>query len=116
MGLDTSHDCWHGGYINFSEWRRAVCKAAKLGELHDYVGFGGDKPWPDPKTDALVYLLNHSDCDGRIAARRCQKIAERLEALLPELTRRGQWVADAACRWIQGLRRAANSGEAVEFK
>lgn len=24
MGLDTTHDCWHGAYSSFGEWRREV--------------------------------------------------------------------------------------------
>jgi hypothetical protein len=30
MGLDTSHDCWHGSYISFGAWRDAVAVAAGL--------------------------------------------------------------------------------------
>lgn len=30
MGLDTSHDCWHGAYSAFMRWRRAVAKAAGI--------------------------------------------------------------------------------------
>ncbi len=28
MGLDTSHDCWHGAYSAFGRWRRAIAEAA----------------------------------------------------------------------------------------
>lgn len=28
MGLDTSHDCWHGSYGSFMVWRMAIAKAA----------------------------------------------------------------------------------------
>lgn len=30
MGLDTSHDCWHGGYISFMRWRQELAKAANI--------------------------------------------------------------------------------------
>lgn len=119
MGLETTHGCWHGSYSYFHYWREAVCKAAGLGELADYVGFGGDKAWPDPETDALVYLLSHSDCDGRIETRHCGKIADRLDGALPELTRacpsEGAWVVACARLWIDGLRLASDLGEDVEF-
>ena len=28
MGLDTTHDCFHGAYSAFSRWRNAVAEAA----------------------------------------------------------------------------------------
>ena len=28
MGLDTSHNAWHGAYSSFSHWRDALCNAA----------------------------------------------------------------------------------------
>lgn len=28
MGLDTSHNCWHGSYGTFNEWRRALADVA----------------------------------------------------------------------------------------
>jgi hypothetical protein len=28
MGLDTSHDCWHGAYSAFMRWRSELCRAA----------------------------------------------------------------------------------------
>ena len=28
MGLDTSHDCWHGPYSAFNRWRTAIAKLA----------------------------------------------------------------------------------------
>ncbi len=30
MGLDTSHDCWHGPYSAFSRWRIAIAQAAGI--------------------------------------------------------------------------------------
>ena len=30
MGLDTTHDCWHGAYSAFMRWRRAVARAAGI--------------------------------------------------------------------------------------
>jgi hypothetical protein len=28
MGLDTTHDCWHGSYGGFNRWRNAIAAAA----------------------------------------------------------------------------------------
>lgn len=30
MGLDVSHDCWHGAYSAFHRWRHGVAKAAGI--------------------------------------------------------------------------------------
>lgn len=30
MGLDTTHDCWHGAYSAFMRWRRGIAKAAGI--------------------------------------------------------------------------------------
>lgn len=112
MGLYTTHDCWHGSYGGFLSWRRAVCEAAGLGKLDDYVGFGGDKQWP--VDDVLVELLSHSDCDGIIPAASCAPLANRLESILfhgpVAFIHR-----DHTAQFIVGLRLAAEAGEDVEF-
>lgn len=112
MGLDTTHNGWHGSYSAFHRWRIAVCAAAGYGTLDAYKGFDGATPCPDPETDALWYLLNHSDCDGAIKSHHCRALAKRLEELLPALQ-----PADAAAaqQWIEGLRLAADRNEDVEF-
>ena len=30
MGLDTSHNCWHGAYSAFMRWRQEIAKAAGI--------------------------------------------------------------------------------------
>ena len=39
MGLDCSHNAWHGGYIRFHMWRKAVAEAAGLPPLELMEGF-----------------------------------------------------------------------------
>ncbi len=47
MGLDTSHDCWHGGpYSAFTRWRRELAKVAGLPPLDLMEGF-----WSRPTDD-----------------------------------------------------------------
>jgi hypothetical protein len=119
MGLDVSHDCWHGSYSAFGRWRKKVCEVAGYGDLNSYIGFGGDKPWPT--NDALVHLLDHSDCDGQIHHNLCEDIAARLEELLPALERAGDGgghvgaYAEATKTWIEGLRDAALRRQHVTF-
>jgi hypothetical protein len=39
MGLDTSHDCWHGAYSAFMRWREKIADAAGLPPLQLMEGF-----------------------------------------------------------------------------
>lgn len=122
MGLTTTHDCWHGAYSAFMRWRTKIAEVAGFGRLTDREGFGGTIPWPsDPERDPLVYLLNHSDCDGEIAAEHCAPLADALEALLPALDRAGDGSGHIGPygaktrQFIAGLRAAAEAGEPVEL-
>lgn len=47
MGLDTSHDCWHGAYSAFNRWREAVAKAAgiPLQLMEGFWGYGTVDEW-----------------------------------------------------------------------
>ncbi len=119
MGLDTSHDCWHGSYGAFNRWRTKIAEVAGFGALDDHEGFGGTKEWP--KGHALTPLLHHSDCEGEIAWEDCGKIADTLEALLPMLETAGDgqghigMYADKTRTFITGLRAAHSAKENVEF-
>ena len=120
MGLDTSHDAWHGSYSTFNEWRTLVAAAAGFRPLREMRGFGGSRSWPDsPGDKRLVPLLHHSDCDGEIAAEMCGPIADALELLMIEkMPARATYdeMRPATERFIAGLRRAAAAGEPVLFR
>jgi hypothetical protein len=113
MGLDTSHDAWHGAYSAFSRWRCYIAKVAGMPPLELMEGFWGhgfDRacivdhdatnlarntieriestgnlpiPWSALKPDPLHVLLHHNDCGGEISPEDCAEIADRLEELLP---------------------------------
>lgn len=111
MGLDVSHDAWHGAYSAFHRWRSKIAELAGLPPLGFMEGFfeQGEytdplrhyaKEWPNTaaeyynslpiswdilKPDPLYKLLHHSDCEGEIAPEDCGPIADRLEELLPSL-------------------------------
>lgn len=76
--------------------------------------------WSTLAPSPLHILLNHSDCDGEIKAADCAPIADALEQLLPLLPTEdggghiGVW-REKTQAFIDGLRRAAAAGEAVEF-
>lgn len=127
MGLDTTHDCWHGPYSAFNRWRAELHVAIQRHRgTKDPLGLNGwealfrapPEAWPykDP-ADPLDVLMSHSDCDGEIPAEMCGPMADALEALLPMWPERGFYdgARPATLRFIAGLRRAAAAGEPVEF-
>jgi len=115
MGLFTTHGCFHASYTDFHELRSAIAEAAGWDELDKYVGYRGTTPYPD---DVLTVLLGHSDCDGEITAADAGPLADRLEALLPQLDDRDgdEWSPRAQTRqFIDGLTLASAAGEPVRF-
>ena len=93
MGLDVSHDCWDGAYSSFNRFREELWDASDrdinvVGHWSDEDSLGRRKgPGPlfvdhckdaghedndrtfceqHQASDALDYLLNHSDCDGNL--------------------------------------------------
>ena len=114
MGLDTSHDCWHGAYSAFMRWRQEIARAAGLPPLELMQGFyepltsqglptlyqnQGSRDdalmknldarlpilWDALKPSPLHALLYHSDCDGKLDYKDCSAIANELQKLLPKL-------------------------------
>jgi hypothetical protein len=119
MGLDISHDCWHGAYTAFRRYRNKLAELTGVplalmegfydqGELTANFQLWSDRkgdaqlplildeaepclpiPWELLKRDPIHTLLNHSDCDGTIPWRKCKALADRLEGLLPDLEKEG---------------------------
>src|SRR3990167_2324187 len=107
MGLDTSHDCWHGSYSAFMRWRRMLARIAGLppldlmerfyvaGDYNDPIkaarrGLGMEDAfteiqeslpirWACLLPDVLHELLMHSDCDGELPTAICGPLADRLQ-------------------------------------
>lgn len=134
MGLDTTHDCWHGPYSQFMRWRQwlnlfVMIKRAEQGdEAARKISHMGatvealEKAWMDghyeDQSVPINVLMGHSDCDGEIAAEVCGPLADALEELLDQMPERGIYdeKRPATERFIRGLRRAAAAGENVEFR
>lgn len=133
MGLDTTHDCWHGPYSSFMRWREWLnlfvmtdrAKAGdKVAESISHMGATREavvRAWTegcyDDQTVPINVLMNHSDCDGEIPAVICGPLADALEALLVHMPERGIYdeKRPATERFIKGLRKAAAAGEPVGF-
>ncbi len=144
MGLDTTHDCWHGAYSAFMRFRENLASAIGL-ELRQMEWFTDNgRPFPAKEIEPLVILLMHSDCDGDIEvedllplAARLEEVATLIESGAPpddatglsitrtsdgivverhggHLTRNGGTVG-AARTFAEGCRLAASLGEKVGF-
>ncbi|WPH57789.1 hypothetical protein [Mycobacterium phage WXIN] len=142
MGLDISHGAWRGAYSAFSRWRDELAEAADyyIPKL-DPEEQNGRKlvcidwaRWPmdgyydppyipcriDGTPDPLLLLVAHSDCEGIIQHRFLDALANRLEELLPRVDgvegfgHIGDY-GDKTRTFIEGLRRAIEAGEDLEF-
>ena len=125
MGLDCSHDAFHGAYSAFNRLRQFVC-AATGGSFppHWVYGQGGEimkdergatryhseipgdsfqcgEDFPRSEWEGLYEFLMHSDCDGEISPEMCIKVADDLERLLPKME---------ALRWQEFGHIAAQGG------
>lgn len=143
MGLDTTHDAWHGPYGSFSRWRTEIAVAAGIIEPGEslYPLRGYDSPlvtespinwdywdsktdymgkWEEDPEDVIWVLLAHSDCDGEIKKRFLQPLADRLEGLALVVDRQEfggftGYATNRTQRFVDGLRLAASEGKKVKF-
>lgn len=137
MGLDISHDAWHGAYGAFTRWRHQIAETAGYwvasvnyddGSKMDCVmlDWGHLPPghlmgeWPETPADPLVVLFTHQDCEGVIHPTQAGPLADRLEELLPLLPEGDgpghvrNW-RDTTQKFIDGCRAAVAAGEPLDF-
>lgn len=127
MGLDTTHEAFHGSYSGFNDWRKAVASTIGI-ELEKMSGFQvarwgykeGDNAiqWESLDQRPLLELLSHSDCDGEISWENCGPLADDLESILPALADISDtWHNhhDRAEQFIAGLRLAYSQKENLVF-
>lgn len=125
MGLDTTHNCWHGPYSKFKRFRDAVAVAAR-----DYYGYEPDfevhparayQGWWDEEHEAsnvLDVFFVHSYCDGYIFWQDQKPLADKLLPLVPLLGTEGgynDW-GKLLLQFILGLNKAYEDGEIIEFR
>lgn len=141
MGLDTTHDCWHGAYSAFSRWRNYVAKTAGyviakvtwddvgypadtvMLEWHRYEAKNYYGQWDTLPDDPLIILIVHSDCEGEIKPQHATILADRLEEILQDMEdepANGHIAYHGGYRacteqFIAGLRSAAVANEPVRF-
>ena len=126
MGLDTTHDCYHGSCRGFNAFRCEIAGALDVlpeGVVLDATVLGGytvTKSYPDQVLfgdwtgltydDPLEVLFCHSDCDGDIFPADMPALIERLQGI--QLEGRSQWKLR---QFIIGLEAALQANEKVEF-
>lgn len=118
MGLDTSHNCWHGPYTIFNEWRNMIARTAGLSV--DWYSITDDNLWGEWKStpkEPLMILIAHSDCEGVIHPDQAGPLADRLEQLLDKLpsVSNAEFWRYKTQRFIDGLRLAVENSENVDF-
>ncbi|WP_231489869.1 hypothetical protein [Pedobacter sp. Leaf170] len=87
MGLDTSHNAFHGAYSSFMRFRMQLLELVNGSDISEFEGYGLDatKPVSTLNDGGLEILFNHSDCDGEISPEDCKKLAESLDAYIPKM-------------------------------
>ena len=133
MGLDVSHEAWHGAYSSFHRFRMAIAKVIGL-DLESMQGYHryvngvhcecAKKPygvsWDLLKHDAIFCLLNHSDCEGSIPWELLADLAKRLDDIAPLLAadasdpESAKW-SERASQFANGCRKAIEAHESLEF-
>lgn len=117
MGLDTTHNAWHGPYSSFNRWRTNIAKLIGI-DLDKMAGFSGTIPW-DRVTDHLKDLLYHSDCDGELTPEQCEAIAKRLRELIPNMQFMDDFtqkeMIELTEQFAKGCELAASRNEVLEF-
>lgn len=133
MGLDTSHDCWHGPYSQFMRWRQwlnlfitkergesdPVAKEISYkGATREAIIEAWEQEIYADQSVPINVLMAHSDCDGEIPADVAGPLADDLQRIADKfLPPRGSYdeMRPATERFIAGLRLAASLNEPVEF-
>lgn len=89
-----------------------------MGATKEAINQAWDRGMYADQSVPLNVLMNHSDCDGAIPAEVCGPLADALQDLMErKMPPRALYDEQrpATQRFIDGLRKAAAAGEAVEF-
>ena len=88
MGLDTSHNAWHGPYSSFNNFRRWLAEKIEI-NLNDYIGYRNESATKKLTSidHKLMPLFNHSDCEGILTPDECKQIAEGIEEVLKNMSK-----------------------------
>lgn len=115
MGLDTSHNCWHGPYSTFNDFREWLGKLVGI-DLYAIESL-------DEISDNDLYpLFNHSDCDGELSVDESRLIIRGIDSALSRFnqiqtkTFSDFYFHEKAIQFRNGLLDAVNNNEIVIFR
>ena len=119
MGLDTTHNCWHGSCTSFNTFRRKLAQMVGV-DLYSHIGYGGDLSEEHlmQASNELFPLLNHSDCDGLLSPQECSLVAKGLTKILLEIDKNPDpdlYFKDKVKMFRDGCLLAVEREENVEF-
>lgn len=138
MGLDTSHDCFHGSYSAFNRLRKAVARAcggsfpphmsdydaaflASAKDVNDRWWYYDDDTVPINLHVGARLFLSHSDCDGTLTPDESREVAAFLRWVAPRVEIEGEGhlsslgTRGAVERFAAGCEAASEAGETVKF-
>lgn len=129
MGLDCSHDAFHGAYSAFNRLRKEVARAVggsfpphENRELDDDMWYIDDA-YTAESHPGLFAFLSHSDCDGEFTPEECVQVANDLEPLIDSLPNGGHGHIEtnggyrrSLQRFVDGCRLAASKNESLLFR
>lgn len=127
MGLDTTHNAFHGAYSAFRRFREAVCVSTGGSWDSENRCFLVGDDFSSETHPGLFEFFGHSDCDGEISPEMCGKIVDEMTGLLPaiknltgdfeggHISRDGGLIA-VTQRFIDGCREAAANNEPLKFR
>lgn len=130
MGLDTTHDAWHGPYSAFREFRDELGKVSGFNvKNYDWdsitneqlLGHWGDvKPeikdgiYDTPRHDPILYLLIHQDCEGEIEYQHLPGLMKSLETLRSNFDL-SDYTEESLDQFIEGIKSAIDAGQSLGF-
>lgn len=87
MGLDTTHNAFHGAYSSFMRFRMQLLELVNGSDIRDLEGYDekAKTPVSSLKDEGLEIFFNHSDCDGDISPEDCKKVADSLDFYIPKM-------------------------------
>lgn len=143
MGLDCSHNAFHGAYSAFNSFLQEVAHAIggsypphwkrdisgrliqplqRDESLYDNRWYWGDQGYSHESNPGLSEFFCHSDCDGEISPEMCKIVADELEPLLEKMPEEslGHIAARGGYRkvlqyFIDGCRAAHAANEPLDF-
>jgi len=120
MGLDTTHNCWHGPYSSFGNFRKFLANQIGI-DLNDYIGYGNLDATKELNTidHKLMPLFDHSDCDSILTVEEAKQIAEGLDEVLEKFLESedldNQYYRDKMIQFRDGCLLAVANNEEIEF-